>query len=274
MSQISVTVNFFKKLWPFRTVEKATSVSESHERLQANIGYRFRDKALLRHALTHKSAVNLSDRKGLSSNERLEFLGDSVLNCLVTEHLYEKYPDQTEGHLAKLKSLIVSRKILGEVGDAIHLGRYCRLGASERKAGVKGSCIVSNAFEAVCGAIYLDGGLESVRELLRKFLFCRIEEFLNDADNVNYKSTILEMSQRDGFGMPHYNVLSTSGPEHDKIFVIELLIGGVSLGQGTGANKKIAQQNAAQSAVEHYNPEYILSQKERIIQHEHELVSD
>jgi ribonuclease-3 len=241
----------------------------SLDRLQELLGYRFRDISLLRLALTHKSVIGGEDPKGILSNERLEFLGDAVLNCLVTEHLYRNYPTHAEGQMSKMKSLVVSRKIIGEVASHIDLGSYLTLGASEKKSGgQKRKSIISNAFEAVLGAMYLDRGLESVRRILSRMLFCRIEEFLSDERNINYKSIILEMAQRDGFGVPRYSVLSTSGPEHAKRFVVGVKVGGVMLGEGSGPNKKIAQQNAAQTAIGQYNKELLESQSEGVGENE------
>lgn len=220
---------------------------------QSRIGYKFHDLKLLKHALTHKSHVSPDDKKRLGSNERLEFLGDSVLNCLVTDKLCNLYPKYSEGQLSKMKSLLVSRKILGEIGASIDLGYYMIMGMSERKSGGKTrASIVSNAFEAVIGAVYLDGGFECARKVLEKLLFIHFDRFLHDEDNVNYKSKILELAQADGFGVPVYPLLEESGPDHSKKFVVALEVAGIRLGIGDGSNKKIAQQNAAKDAVENY----------------------
>ena len=201
-------VRFFRKLF---SVQKSSGNS-SLDLLQSAINYRFSDSALLKQALTHKSGVGHEDRMGLLSNERMEFLGDAVLNCLVTEHLYRLYPEKPEGQLSKVKSLVVSRKILGMLALTIDLGKYLIFGNSEKKTGgVQRNSIVSNAFEAMIGAIYLDGGLDAARHFLQRYLFCRIDDFVSDSDNVNYKSRILELSQRDGFGFPKYTVVSASG---------------------------------------------------------------
>jgi len=233
--------------------------TESVRQLQSIIGYRFRSEALIVHSLTHKSAVDQDDTKGLLSNERLEFLGDAVLNCLVTEHLYLHHPDKSEGQLSKIKSLIVSRKILGEVASGIDLGRYMIFGISEEKSGGRDRVsTMSNAFEAIVGAMYLDGGLVQVKRFLGRSLFGRIPEFLQDERNVNYKSKILELSQRDGFGIPKYSTIEATGPDHAKEFRVQIEIAGIALGEGYGSNKKNAQQLAAQQAVENYNKEKIL----------------
>ncbi len=229
---------------------------------QKTIGYKFHSCALLTLSLTHKSSVGPDDKKGLMSNERLEFLGDAVLNCLVTEHLYHAYPTKSEGQLSKVKSLVVSRKILGEIAQSFSLGEYLHFGYSERKSGGnQPMSIVSNAFEAVLGAVYLDGGLEKARRFLDRFLFGSIDAFLKDESNTNYKSKILELSQRDGFGIPRYRVVSASGPEHAKEFTVRVEVGGVPLGEGAGPNKKVAEQSAAREALLGYSKETITLSK-------------
>lgn len=229
-------------------------------KLQQCIKYNFCNPDILIQALTHKSCVDPEDKKRLLSNERMEFLGDAVLNCLVTDHIYHRFITHSEGQLSKIKSLLVSRKIIGEVAKSIDLGRYLIMGRSEKKSGGRDRMsIISNAFEAVLGAVYLDGTIEDVNKILEPLLLDRLEEFVNDEDNVNYKSNILEMSQRDGFGVPIYPLISEDGPDHAKNFVVGLEIAGVHLGEGKGLNKKQAQQNAAYNAIQNYNKELILS---------------
>lgn len=260
-----------KILFPFRKAPRSNDVSI--KKLEKTIGYRFRARKLLVQALTHKSSVGPDDRKGLFSNERLEFLGDAVLNCLVTEHLYALYPTKSEGQLSKVKSLVVSRKILGEIAQIVALGDYLQFGYSEKKSGGnQRMSILSNAFEALIGAIYLDGGLVKARKFLAGFLFGRIDAFLMDESNINYKSKILELSQRDGFGIPKYRVVASTGPEHAKEFTIQIEIGGMVLGQGAGPNKKTAEQNAARSALHSYDRDTIFSQRKGT--KNHELVFD
>jgi ribonuclease-3 len=242
---------------------------EAGEQLQKVIGYRFRSIDVLNQALTHKSSIVPEDTKGLLSNERLEFLGDAVLNFLVTEHLYHRHPDKSEGQLSKIKSLVVSRKILGEVAQRIDLGRYLIFGISEEKSGGRNRLsTMSNAFEAVLGAVYLDGGIQDVKNLLQNFLFKRIPEFLQDERHINYKSRILELSQSDGFGIPRYITIEASGPDHAKEFTVQIEVAGVVLGKGVGSNKKIAQQHAAQQAIEYYSKELIISRCKGASRHE------
>jgi len=259
MNLLKATGNFFKLLTggPKKPPVTLTGVGDQ---IQDLLGYRFRDAGLISMALTHKSSINPDKTSWLESNERLEFLGDAVLDCLVTEHLYRSHPGKSEGLLSKIKSLIVSRKILGEIALNMNLGKYLILGASERKAGGRErNSVLANAFEAVLGAMYLDGGLEVARAFLERYLYCRIDEFVNDDDNVNYKSRILEIAQQDGFGIPRYDTIETSGPDHARHFRVKIMVGGVELGQGEGSSKKIAQQQAALAATSVYNKEHILN---------------
>jgi len=246
--------DFFASLFS----RKKGADADALDRLQRVVGYRFRDRELLKHALTHKSFAGQDDALGLLSNERLEFLGDSVINCLVTEHLYHSHPDKSEGSLSKIKSLVVSRKILGEVAQGLELGKFLIMSPSEEKSGGRDrASTMSNAFEAVAGAMYTDGGLDVVRKFLERCLFGRIGGFLEDESNVNYKSKILEMSQHDGFGIPRYVTTEAIGPDHAKRFRVKIYVGGVEMGEGTGQSKKIAQQLAAQNANANYDRELI-----------------
>jgi ribonuclease-3 len=272
MTLLKQTGNFLKGFVPF--LKKKRLPEHELDATQKMLGYRFSDKSLLKLALTHKSYIATGEeRNSLLCNERLEFLGDAVLNCLVTDHLYQRFPDKAEGHLSKMKSLIVSRKILGEVAFSIGLGEHMLLGISEsRSGGQKRISILSNAFEAVIGAVYLDGGLSPTRSFLANHLFGRIDEFLSDKRHINYKSTILELAQHDGLGIPRYSVLETTGPEHAKKFTVEIEIAGVPLGRGYGTNKKTAQQNAAHKALTSYDKQTILSHSKGASSDE--LVSD
>lgn len=250
---ISRLHNFLSTLFSRSRNPEGSGSTPALDRFQRVICYRFRDKSLLKHALTHKSYAGHDDASGLLSNERLEFLGDSVINCLVTEHLYFTRPDKCEGHLSKIKSLVVSRKILGEVAQGLNLGKFLIMSPAEEKLGGRArASTMSNAFEAVAGAMYIDGGLEPVKRFLERFLYGRISGFLEDESNVNYKSKILELSQRDGFGIPRYVTAETSGPDHAKQFRIKVYVGDREMGEGIGSNKKAAQQAAAQDACANY----------------------
>ncbi len=242
-----------------QVVQKSGEFSDLENRL----GYNFKEESLLLQALTHKSSVRPEDDpKGLQSNERLEFLGDAVVDCLVTEELFNRYPTHSEGQLSKMKSLLVSRKILGVIASRIDLDPFIIKGRSEKKnKRAKTSSVASNAFEALLGAIYKDGGIEKVRELLERVLFPSIEQFVNDVENRNYKSKILELAQADGLGIPRYPTITEEGPEHMKKFTVAIEINGVRLGTGVGKSKKEAQQEAARIAVNKYSKEAVLNAK-------------
>ncbi len=258
MSLLNQTVKQVKRL--FGVIDTKPQLSGALEEFQRRIKYHFRDSSLLILATTHKSSVNPEDKKGLFSNERLEFLGDAVLDCLVTEKIYLRYPKHSEGQLSKIKSLLVSRKIIGEIAQSIDLGKYLIMGQSEKKSGGRTRMSIgSNALEAVLGAVYLDGGINSAREILELLLFNKIEQFVNDKENINFKSEILELAQGDGLGIPTYPLIATEGPDHKKKFVVGIDIAGIRLGEGSGSNKKEAQQNAAYKALHIYNKEMLQS---------------
>jgi len=217
--------------------------------LQNKIGYKFKDLSLLIHALMHKSAITPElDPNGLSSNERLECLGDSVLDFLVLEELFARRPQLTEGQMTKIKSLIVSRKIIGQISEKIDLQNALILGKSYENLKNTKTDVASNAFEALVAAIYLDGGIEKVRKILREFVFPFIDELVQESDNINYKSLILEFVQSKGFVPAKYTIINESGPDHAKQFTIEIEINGEKMGIANGDSKKDAEQKAAKTA--------------------------
>jgi ribonuclease-3 len=220
--------------------------------LERELEYRFRDPALLRLALSHRSWVNNVTRgQRPPSNERLEFLGDAVMNSIITDYLYNRYPGCDEGELSKMKSLVVSAKVLVPCAELLHLGDYVLLSKSEeRSGGRRRPSILADAFEATLGAVYLDGGYEAVRGLLNRTLIRIMDDILADADLANYKSLLLEFSQSRGFGAPFYDVLRETGPEHRKAFVVSVKVRGEEWGRGTGASKKDAEQAGARNALE------------------------
>ena len=212
------------------------------------ICHRFRDKDLVRLAMTHRSCLSeVSEAR--TSNERLEFLGDAVLGVLVTEALYRQFPEATEGELTKAKSYIVSREMLAKKAGALGLGTYLFLGeGEERSGGRERASILSDAFEALLGAVYLDGGLAAARRFVKRHL-------LKDLDGTsprihqNYKSVLLEYAQGRGMRAPTYRTLKETGPDHQKNFTVEVEVGGETLGLGKGSRKKRAEQEAARQAV-------------------------
>jgi len=219
------------------------------EVLQQKIGYRFKNLSILIHALMHKSAITPEhDPMGLSSNERLELLGDSILDFLVVEELFTRRPQLTEGQITSIKSLIVSRKIIGEVAEKINLQHALILGKCYENLRTSRTDVASNAFEALIAAIYLDGGIERVRDILQELLFPFIEHLVQEKENINYKSLVLEFLQGKGLPPAKYTILNESGPDHKKTFTIGIEIDGKKMGEAIGCTKKDAEQKAAKIA--------------------------
>jgi ribonuclease-3 len=220
--------------------------------LEKAMGYRFKDPRLLKMALSHRSWVNNVTRgQRPPSNERLEFLGDSVMNAIITDTLYRRYPECDEGELSKMKSLVVSAKVLVPCAALLDLGEYMLLSKSEeRSGGRERPSIMADAYEAVIGAVYLDGGYEAVRALMKRTLIRIMEDILLDDDLANYKSLLLEYTQSRGLGSPYYAVIRESGPEHRKAFVVAAMVKGEEWGRGAGGTKKEAEQSCARAALE------------------------
>ena len=220
--------------------------------LEAKLGYRFKDPELLAHALVHRSFLMGTDMPYVSNNERLEFLGDSVLNMLTTEYLYKTYPDDPEGELSKRKGAIVSGHACAQSSKEWGLSEYVKLGKAEAKMGGRGKeTILADAYEAVLGAVYLDGGLEEVRAILNKFHFPRVQEIIVGEEFLNYKSSLLEYTQGSKLHTsPEYEIVGEEGPEHQKVFTAEVRVNGKVYGRGVGPNKKKAEQEAARVSLE------------------------
>jgi ribonuclease-3 len=217
---------------------------------QRSINYRFNDADLLRVALTHRSYAKSGEKEWLPSNERLEFLGDSVLGLVVSEFLYSKYPGKLEGGLTKLKSFLVNETTLFRTAEALNLGKYILLSQEEDRAGGrKRPSINADAFEAVIGAIYLDGGLVAVRSLVDRYILSQVDSIAADKTFRNYKGDLLEHLQAQGAGMPRYEVISEEGPDHDKTFMVVVYSNGENIGNGAGPSKKDAEQKAAAQAI-------------------------
>lgn len=213
---------------------------------QAALGYQFRDLALLEKALTHSSMRTSS----LESNERLEFLGDSVLAMVVAQRIFECYPDDSEGEMTKIKSVVVSRKTLANISKALSLHSFMAIGkgiTSHRKIPLS---LHGNVLEAIIGAIYLDGGLEPARGFILKHLDAEIERVEQGRHGANYKSVLQQHSQRHMGAAPTYRVVSEHGPDHGKSFEVVALIKGEAYGVGWGSTKKEAEQHAAQKTLE------------------------
>jgi len=214
------------------------------------ISHRFNDSSLLKQALTHRSFLHREDHT-IESNERLEFLGDSVLGLIVTEALYRRLPTESEGSLTRMKSHIVSRERLTEEARRLGLGEYLILGAGEdQSGGRRRHSILSDSYEAVLGAIFLDGGLDAAKRFVSGGLLKDIGRSRDYRQQRNFKSWLLEHVQAQGGRAPAYRVVGETGPDHIKEFTVEVVVRSAVLGTGKGASKKKAEQEAARKALE------------------------
>ncbi len=218
--------------------------------LEYKIKYTFNDIKLLDHALTHKSAITVNDDYS-RCNERMEYLGDAVLELVVSTLLYKEFPEYSEGQLSKLKAVTVSKPILSACAKELGLGEFIRFGSGESSTGGKDKASnLANAFEALIASIYLDGGLEPASNFIIRILKNKIFELDKDEMKRDYKSALQEYWQSISRKSPVYRVLSQTGPDHDKRFEVEVVLSGESYGVGFGKNKKEAEQKAAEKALE------------------------
>lgn len=214
-------------------------------------GIAFRDPGLLKLALTHRSYLSVTGQGPRESNERLEFLGDSVLGLVTSEYLYRRHPDEHEGQLTKTKSLLVSKAILSRRALRMGLGRFVLLSHSEVESGGRQRLsILADAFESVLGAIYLDQGFETARRFIHQWLLAESDAIVSDKRHTNYKSHLQEYVQSTYHTHPVYRIRSEYGPDHSKHFMVEVMVGRRTLGEGRGHNKKEAEQAAARDAIE------------------------
>lgn len=229
----------------------APAAKEDFAALERAIGYRFRDRERLVEALTHRSTLgDLRPGEKRVTYERLEFLGDSVLSLVTSDFLIRSFPDENEGQLTKKKSLIVSKGVLAKIAEEIGIKKFIILSDSAARGGVaEQDSVLTATLEALIGAVYLDGGLEPARVFVETTVLADIEEFLEHRDHINYKSLLQEYSQSRFHTYPRYSVRSTAGPEHDKIFVVEVKVRGKEVGKGRGKSKKDAEQMAAKEAL-------------------------
>ena len=213
--------------------------------------YTFKNPALLQNALTHSSYANENRDKGVRNNERLEFLGDSVLGQICAKHIYSEYRSLPEGELTKLRAAIVCEGSLYEFAMQIQLGERLLLGRGERVGGgSKRPSVLADAVEAVLAAIYLDGGMEAAQGFILDFIKSKAEEVVKNHRVMDYKTTLQEIVQKNHEEVLSYRLKSESGPDHDKRFVMEVLINSNVLAEGTGHSKKLAEQAAAKAALE------------------------
>lgn len=219
----------------------------------------FTNISLLKKALIHRSYLN-EHPKLREHNERLEFLGDAVIELLVSKYLFKHYPDRPEGELTSFRAATVRTESLSDEAKRLELGKYLFMSKGEEKTGGRTrSYILANTFEAVVGAIYLDQGLTKTEKFLRRVLYGKITEIVDNRLDIDAKSKVQEIAQEVLRETPTYEVISAEGPDHAKTFTTKILIKEKDFGHGTGTTKQEAEQNAAQSAIDHW--------KELIAQH-------
>ena len=225
------------------------------EPLERRIGYRFRDRGLLEHALTHRSRVHEDASGGVFDNESMEFLGDSVLGFIIADMLFREFPQHNEGQKSKLKASIVSAASLARLGEKIGIGEYLILGRGEEKTGGRRKhALIADCYEAVIAAIYLDGGIEAARGFIER----QVGEIVEDARRrgahaaftEDYKSALQEWLQSHDRGLPAYRLVEETGPAHRRLFLVEVVVNGEAIARAEGKSKKEAAQAAARLALE------------------------
>ncbi len=221
--------------------------------LEEAIGYHFHNISLLQNALTHSSYANERWHNSLLSNERLEFLGDSILGMLVAEYLFRNFPDRPEGELTRMRADMVCEKTLAAVANRIHLGDHLLLGHGEETGGGRTrDSILADATESVIAASLLDGGMEAALRFIRRFIL--VEVPVTKLHNADYKTQLQELVQQKRNQTLTYTLAGESGPDHDKHFDVELSLNGSVVGKGCGSSKKRAEQDAARDAIAHLFP--------------------
>ena len=219
--------------------------------LEEKLGYAFRDRRLLEAALYHSSYANEHRGSGIQSNERLEFLGDSVLGMVTADYLYRKHPDLPEGDLTRIRAALVCEESLHEVAQSLNLGSYLKLGRGEESGGGRQRpSILADATESVFAAVYLDGGVEEARSLIHRVLLNKEREEVVEERRRDFKTELQELVQRRSDQVLRYELVGSSGPDHAKVFEARVTINGQTAGTGTGRSKKEAEQSAARNALE------------------------
>ncbi len=218
---------------------------------QSRIGVTFSDASLLERAFTHRSYLNEHPKLGLEHNERLEFLGDAVLELVVTDFLYRNYPNP-EGDLTNWRSALVKTESLAAVADKLEIAEFFKLSRGETKGNARSHALISaNAVEAIIGAVYLDQGYDAARGFIADHIISRLENILANGTWMDPKSKFQELAQEQYGLTPGYRVLEENGPDHDKVFTIGAYVGDTLFGKGNGSSKQAAQQVAAQAGLEH-----------------------
>ncbi|MFW5976560.1 MAG: ribonuclease III [Bacillota bacterium] len=226
------------------------SNKESLIKLEDKLNIEFNNKTLIQKAVTHKSFPNENLELDLEDNERLEFLGDAVLNLAISSYVYRHFPQYPEGKLAKMKSVLVSERMLAQKAKKLEIGEHLLLGKGEEATGGrKRNSILADTMEAIFGAIYLEKDFEFVKNFIQNLFKKNIKAVNNNNYIRDYKTLLQELVQKDGSKRPQYEVIEETGPEHNKEFLIEVKVNDKKLGKGRGSNKKEAEQQAAKTAL-------------------------
>lgn len=224
--------------------------------LEEAIGYHFHNISLLQNALTHSSYANERWHNSLLSNERLEFLGDSILGMLVAEYLFVNFPDRPEGELTRMRADMVCEKTLATIANGIYLGDHLLLGHGEEQGGGRSrNSILADAVESVIAACFLDGGLEAAQHFIERFVLVKVP--VTKLRNADYKTQLQELVQQKRNQQLTYVLTGQTGPDHDKRFEVEVSLNGKVVGSGSGSSKKRAEQDAACNAIENLFPNEI-----------------
>lgn len=219
--------------------------------LQETLQHSISNRQLFSEALSHRSYLQVSGDADTISNERLEFLGDSILNLVIAEYLFHRHGDAHEGDLTKIRSRLVNGKALSIYARQLELSRFLLMSPSASSAVPRGlETILSDAYEAVIGAIYLDGGYDAARKFVERTVLDALQRGLVRTEDENFKSRLLEHAQASGLGAPRYSTIHEEGPDHDRTFTVEVILGNASFGTGIGKNKKDAEQAAAEKALQ------------------------
>ena len=231
---------------------KVVRLRDEFETLQQAIGYRFRDRGLVEHAMTHTSRANEDVSGGVRDNESLEFLGDAVLGFVIADVLFNEFPESDEGQKSKLKAMLVSTTTLARQAERLSLGDHLLLGRGEEKSGGRQKqALLADGYEALIAAIYLDGGVEHARAfIVREFAPLIADARRDGLAAQDYKSALQELLQGRNRALPDYRVVGTLGPDHQKLFQVQVVVDGEPLAEATGSSKKEAEQEAARAALE------------------------
>ena len=263
LSELRVAVNEDQAEQAVRVIEshreevapgRVVPFGSEFEILERVIGYRFRDRGLLEHALTHRSRVHEDASGGVIDNESLEFLGDSVLGFVIADMLFREFPQHNEGEKSKLKASLVSATSLARLGERLNLGEHLILGRGEEKTGGRlKQALIADCYEALIAAVYLDGGIEPVREFIERQFGSLIEEARRTGAEASftedYKSALQEWLQAQDRGLPAYRLVAELGPAHRRLFEVEVIVNGEPVARAEGRSKKEAAQAAAKAAL-------------------------